>query len=65
MSGTYKGRKFVAKYGGQRKNLNLDTVTQALEDDSSAVEMLRRDVVAFQATELDTSRKYLASPRKS
>ena len=38
---------------------------QALEEDSSAVEMLRRDVVTFQEMELDTSRKYLASLRKS
>ena len=57
--------QFVSKYGGQRKNLNLDNVQQALEEDSSAVEMLRRDVVTFQEMELDTSRKYLASLRKS
>jgi hypothetical protein len=63
--GTYKRRKFVTKFGGQRKNLNLDNVQQALEEDSSAVEMLRRDVVTFQEMELDTSRKYLASLRKS
>ena len=63
--GTYKRRKFVSKYGGQRKNLNLDNVQQALEEDSSAVEMLRRDVLTFQEMELDTSRKYLASLRKS
>ena len=46
--------QFVSKYGGQRKNLNLDNAQQALEEDSSAVEMLRRDVLTFQEMELDT-----------
>ena len=67
--GTYKRRKFVAKAGmgghGTRKAVNLETVQQALEEDSSAVEVLRRDVMSFQATELDTSRKYLQALRKT
>ena len=61
MSGTYKGRKFVAKPAKK----NMEAVMQAMEDDTSAIEMLRRDVVKFQASELDTSREYLSSLRTS
>ena len=67
-SGTYQRRKFVSKGkpGASRlKHVKLSTVQQALEDDSTAVETLKRDVADFQHLELETSRRYLVSLQKT
>lgn len=66
--GTYQGRKFT--HGKQQKtrshqHVKLSTVHQALEEDSAAVETLKRDVAEFQHLELETSRKYLVSLQKT
>lgn len=68
-SATYQRRKFVSKgksgVGSRLKHVKLATVQQALEDDSTAVESLKRDVANFQTLELETSRRYLVSLQKT
>ncbi|KAJ1460416.1 hypothetical protein M885DRAFT_509383 [Pelagophyceae sp. CCMP2097] len=67
-TGTYKRRKFVTKSKpgvGRLKHVKLSTVQQALEEDSTAVEALKRDVADFQHLELETSRRYLVSLQKA
>lgn len=70
-TGTYRRRKFVAKshFGkssaGRNRHVKLSAVQQALEEDSAAVETLKRDVAEFQHLELDTSRRYLMSLQKT
>lgn len=70
-TGTYRRRKFVTKshFGktsaGRNRHVKLSAVQQALEEDSAAVETLKRDVAEFQHLELDTSRRYLMSLQKT
>ena len=61
--GTYKRRKFVNKHGG--KNLNMEALQNALDEDSSAVEELRRDMESFQELEINSSHEYLANLRRT
>ena len=60
-------RKFVVKKPavGRMKHVKLSAVQQALEEDSTAVETLKRDVADFQQLELETSRRYLVSLQKT
>jgi|MDSY01.1.fsa_nt_gb chromosome segregation ATPase len=66
--GTYKRRKFVNKHGGGLrggKNVNMEALQNALEEDSSAVEELRRDMESFQELEINSSHEYLANLRRT
>ena len=66
--GTYKRRKFVSKHGGGLrggKNVNMEALQNALEEDSSAVEELRRDMESFQELEINSSHEYLANLRRT
>lgn len=48
--GTYKGRKFVSKENSPPvrpkipKNANLESLHQAMEEDSTAIDVLKREV---------------------
>ncbi|KAJ8601976.1 hypothetical protein CTAYLR_008809 [Chrysophaeum taylorii] len=71
-TGTYQRRKFVAKththFGktpSRARHVKMATVQRALDEDSAAVETLKRDVADFQNLELETSRRYLVSLQKT
>ncbi|CAM9292147.1 unnamed protein product [Scytosiphon promiscuus] len=75
--GTYKGRKFVSTKDGKAaaaaaaakmkipKNVNLEDLHQAMEDDSTAVDVLKREVLMAQESEAKESFEQLEMLQKT
>lgn len=65
-NGTYRKRRFVkCSLAKGSKPGNIHVLQSSLANDAEAVEHLRREVEAFQATELQASRKQVASLKRT